>query len=61
MGLIASASLPFSFVEQPAFNNLMQIAAPQYKIRLLYLSLNLKHIFSGRKFFTKEMLPLLYE
>jgi hypothetical protein len=34
MQLIASASLPFIFVEQPAFRYMMSIVAPQYKIRL---------------------------
>jgi hypothetical protein len=33
MSLIASASLPLSFVDQPALHQLMHMVAPQYQIR----------------------------
>ena len=33
MALICTASLPLSFVEEPAVKNLLKILAPMYKIR----------------------------
>uniref|UniRef100_A0A914M9M7 HAT C-terminal dimerisation domain-containing protein n=1 Tax=Meloidogyne incognita TaxID=6306 RepID=A0A914M9M7_MELIC len=48
ISLICTAGLPFSFVEEPGFKNLLHILQPQYKIR-------------SRKFFVYESLPNMYQ
>uniref|UniRef100_A0A914LLK9 BED-type domain-containing protein n=2 Tax=Meloidogyne incognita group TaxID=654580 RepID=A0A914LLK9_MELIC len=47
ISLICTAGLPFSFVEEPGFKNLLHIMQPQYKIR-------------SRNFFVNESLPNMY-
>jgi len=37
ISLICTAGLPFSFVEEPGFKNLLHIMQPQYKIRFFEL------------------------